>query len=54
MRKSKPLIALRLWMRYRSDRRVLSRLSDRALRDIGLSRSSIGYVAGVNTMSWER
>jgi uncharacterized protein YjiS (DUF1127 family) len=45
MRQSRSLIALRLWMRYRSDRRVLSRLSNRTLRDIGLSRAGIGYAA---------
>ena len=45
MLKSKPLIALRHWLRYRSNRNILSRLSDRTLRDIGLSRSGIGYAA---------
>jgi uncharacterized protein YjiS (DUF1127 family) len=48
MSKSKPLIALRFWLRYRSNRRVLSQLSDRTLRDIGLSRSGIGYAAKVS------
>jgi uncharacterized protein YjiS (DUF1127 family) len=43
--KSRSLIALRIWMRYRTDRRILSQLSDRTLRDIGLSRASIGYAA---------
>jgi uncharacterized protein YjiS (DUF1127 family) len=32
-------------MRHRSNRRILSQLSDRSLRDIGLSRASIGYAA---------
>ena len=45
MRKSKPLIALRLWLRYRSNRRILSQLGDRTLQDIGLSRAGIGYAA---------
>ena len=43
MSKNKALIALRLWLRYRSNRKVLSQLNSRTLRDIGLSRSSIGY-----------
>jgi uncharacterized protein YjiS (DUF1127 family) len=43
--KSRSLIALRIWMRHRSNRRILSQLSDRSLRDIGLSRTSIGYAA---------
>jgi uncharacterized protein YjiS (DUF1127 family) len=43
--KSRSLIALRIWMRHRSNRRILSQLSDRSLRDIGLSRASIGYAA---------
>lgn len=45
MLRSKPLTALRLWLRYRTNRKILSQLSDRTLRDIGLSRSSIGYAA---------
>ena len=45
MNKSRSLIALRIWMRYRSNRRILSQFSDRTLRDIGLSRASIGYAA---------
>ena len=45
MNKSRSLIALRIWMRYRTDRRILSQLSNRTLRDIGLSRASIGYAA---------
>ena len=45
MTKSRSLIALRIWMRYRSNRKILSQLSDRTLRDIGLSRSGIGYAA---------
>ena len=45
MNKSRSLIALRIWMRYRSNRKVLSKLSDRTLRDIGLSRASIGHAA---------
>ena len=45
MTKSRSLIALRIWMRYRSNRRILSQFSDRTLRDIGLSRASIGYAA---------
>jgi len=45
MSRSKSLNTLRLWLRYRSNRRVLSQLSDRMLRDIGLSRSGIGYAA---------
>ncbi|MEX2036602.1 MAG: DUF1127 domain-containing protein [Xanthobacteraceae bacterium] len=45
MNKSRSLIALRIWMRFRSNRRILSQLSDRTLRDIGLSRSGIGYAA---------
>jgi uncharacterized protein YjiS (DUF1127 family) len=32
-------------MRFRSNRRILSQLSDRTLHDIGLSRASIGYAA---------
>jgi uncharacterized protein YjiS (DUF1127 family) len=59
----KPLIALRLWLSYRSNRRALSRLNDRMLQDIGLSRSGIGYAASVQTAqvwnppwntTWER
>ena len=45
MTKSRSLIALRIWMRYRGNRRVLSQLSDRTLRDIGLSRASVGHAA---------
>jgi uncharacterized protein YjiS (DUF1127 family) len=45
MNKSRSLIALRIWMRHRSNRRILSQLSDRTLRDIGLSRASVGYAA---------
>ena len=45
MLRSKPLIALRLWLRYRSNRKILSQLNERMLRDIGLSRSGIGYAA---------
>lgn len=45
MNKSRSLIALRIWLRHRTDRRILSQLSDRTLRDIGLSRASIGYAA---------
>ena len=45
MLRSNPLIALRVWLRYRSNRKILSQLNDRMLRDIGLSRSGIGYAA---------
>jgi uncharacterized protein YjiS (DUF1127 family) len=49
------LIALRLWLRYRSNRKVLSRLNDRALHDIGLSRSGIGYAARIAPVkAWQR
>jgi uncharacterized protein YjiS (DUF1127 family) len=36
---------LRTWQRYRRGVRELSRLSDRELEDIGLSRSDITWVA---------
>jgi uncharacterized protein YjiS (DUF1127 family) len=42
MTKSRSLIALRIWLRHRSNRRILSQFSDRTLRDIGLSRASVG------------
>jgi len=42
MTKTKPLTVLRLWLRYRSNRNVLAQLSNRSLRDIGLSRVGIG------------
>jgi uncharacterized protein YjiS (DUF1127 family) len=49
------LIALRLWLRYRSNRKVLSQLNDRALHDIGLSRSGIGYAARIAPVkAWQR
>ena len=44
----KPLNALRRWMRYRSNLKVLQQLDDRTLRDIGLYRSEIGIVARNN------
>jgi uncharacterized protein YjiS (DUF1127 family) len=44
----KPLSALRRWMRYRSNLKVLQQLDDRTLRDIGLYRSEIGIVARKN------
>ena len=45
MPRSKPLIAFRFWLRYRTNRKLLSQLSNRTLRDIGLSRSGLGYAA---------
>jgi uncharacterized protein YjiS (DUF1127 family) len=46
----KPLSALRRWMRYRSNLKVLQQLDDRTLRDIGLYRSEIGIVARRNAV----
>jgi uncharacterized protein YjiS (DUF1127 family) len=33
------------WQRYRASLRELAQLSDRELRDIGLSRSEIAFIA---------
>ena len=45
MRKYRPIHVLRFWLRHRHNRAVLARLGDRTLRDIGISRSSIGYLS---------
>lgn len=39
---TKPLAALRRWMRYRSTLKVLAALDDHILDDIGLARADIG------------
>jgi uncharacterized protein YjiS (DUF1127 family) len=44
-RKFKPLRTLRLWLRHRHNRRILAQLDDRTLKDLGLSRSGIGYAS---------
>ena len=36
---------IREWRRYRATRDALSRLSDRELNDLGLSRGDIAYAA---------
>ena len=45
MRKYRPIHVLRIWLRHRHNRVALARLGDRTLRDIGISRSSIGYLS---------
>jgi uncharacterized protein YjiS (DUF1127 family) len=45
MSRLQPLAALRRWLRYRANLKVLSRLDDRMLRDIGLDRCGIRYAA---------
>ena len=45
MRKYRPIHVLRFWLRHRHNRAVLARLGDRTLRDIGISRCSIGYAS---------
>jgi uncharacterized protein YjiS (DUF1127 family) len=45
MRKFKPINVLRVWLRHRRNRRILAQLDDRTLKDLGLSRSGIGYAA---------
>ena len=45
MRKSRAIHVLRIWLRHRHNREVLARLDNRLLRDIGISRSSIGRVS---------
>ncbi|MGA2128109.1 MAG: DUF1127 domain-containing protein [Xanthobacteraceae bacterium] len=42
---SKLVRLFRAWLRYDESVRELSRLSDRELADIGISRSEIGTVA---------
>jgi uncharacterized protein YjiS (DUF1127 family) len=39
------IAAMRRWMRYRRSLRTLALLDDRTLRDIGLTRSSLGHAA---------
>jgi len=41
----KPLMALRRWIRYRNNLRILSQLDDRTLNDIGLLRADLGKIA---------
>jgi uncharacterized protein YjiS (DUF1127 family) len=45
MSKLKPLAALRRWMRYRNNLKVLARLDSRMLRDIGFNRDGIAYAS---------
>ena len=53
MPRSKSLMALRLWLRYRSSRSVMSQLNDRMLY-IGLTRSGIGCAAHIHPVRlWE-
>jgi uncharacterized protein YjiS (DUF1127 family) len=42
MFKFKPLTALRRWLRYRKNLKILAQFDDRMLRDIGLNRSRLG------------
>ena len=45
MTKSRPIHVLRLWLRPSQDRKSLAQLSDRTLRQIGISRTSLAYAA---------
>ncbi len=40
---------IRAYLRYRETVRELSRLTDRELYDLGLSRSEINFIARANT-----
>ena len=43
-----PVFALRRWMSYRRNIEALSKLDDRMLRDIGLTRATIPGAAWIN------
>ena len=45
MSKVQPLSTLRRWVRYRNNLQALSRLDERTLNDIGLTRSAIRQAA---------
>jgi uncharacterized protein YjiS (DUF1127 family) len=42
---------IKIWQRYRENVRELSRLSDRELADLGISRADIDYVARASAES---
>jgi len=45
MSKVHPISTLRRWVRYRSTLQALTRLDERTLNDIGLTRSAIQHAA---------